>query len=116
MINKNAKICPKCGVEQKHKSLFFPIIKFILIITTIIISFIIGGSFGYEKGFRETAESTISKLGITATINSRDDYNIVLSEYIEKKKKTDIEEIFSDENIKKTVDGFVEGFVRGLLE
>jgi hypothetical protein len=80
-------------------------------------AYVIGDNLGYKRGYQETAEFTLSKLGITETVDDYSDYDTILDEYLAESKSIDksIENILSAEKLGETAGNLVTEFIKGLF-
>jgi hypothetical protein len=104
-------------MSDSGKSPFLTFIKIIFCGGLIFAAFIIGDNLGYKRGYKETAQFTLDKLGVEKTINNVDDYDAILDEYIVESKSLDktIENILTTKNMGEKVGNLVTDFINDLF-
>jgi hypothetical protein len=104
-------------MSETNKSPFFSFLKVVFCCGLIFGAYVIGDNVGYKRGFQETANRTISKLGIDGTVVDYDEYDAILDTYIAESKSLgkNLENIFSTENLGKKASDLVTDFVDGLF-
>ncbi|GHV87497.1 hypothetical protein AGMMS50255_7930 [Spirochaetia bacterium] len=104
-------------MSDSGKSPFLTFIKIVFCGGLIFAAFIIGDNLGYKRGYQETAEFTLNKLGIEKTINNVGDYDAILDEYIVENNSLDktIENLLSTKNMGEKVGNFVTDFVTDFI-
>jgi len=104
-------------MSRTNKSPVFSFLKIVFCCGLIFGAYVIGDNLGYKRGFQETANFTIGKLGIDATVADYDEYDTILDAYVVENKTLDksIENIFSTEGLGKKAGNLVTGFINDLL-
>jgi hypothetical protein len=104
-------------MSNSTKSSLSSFLKIIFCGALIFGAYVIGDNLGYKRGYRDTAEFTLSKLGIAETVNDYSDYDTILDEYIAESTSIDksIENILSTERLGETVGNLVTDFFNGLF-
>ncbi|MDR1901647.1 MAG: hypothetical protein LBQ88_05105 [Treponema sp.] len=104
-------------MSNSAKSSLSRFLKIIFCAALIFGAYIIGDNLGYKRGYQETAEFTLSKLGIAETVDDYGDYDTILDEYLAESKSIDksIENILSAERLGETAANLVTEFINGLF-
>jgi hypothetical protein len=104
-------------MSDSGKSPFLTFVKIIFCGALIFAAYILGDNLGYKRGYQETAEFTLNKLGVEKPINDYDDYDTALEEYIVESTSFDqsIENIFSTEKLGETAGNLVTEFINNLF-
>jgi hypothetical protein len=104
-------------MSESNKSPFFSFLKIVFCFGLIFGAYVIGDNLGYKRGFQETANFTVGKLGIDKTVVDHDEYDTILDTYIVDNKSLDksIENIFSTEGLGEKAGNLVTNFINGLF-
>ena len=76
-------------MSGKSRNPFFSFLMFILVCALIVCAYFTGDYFGYKKGFRETANYTVSRLGIDKEIANQNEYETIIDAYLVQSKSID---------------------------
>jgi hypothetical protein len=104
-------------MSKNNTSPFFTFLKFVFCCGLIFGAYVIGDNLGYKRGFQETANFTIGKLGIDETVVDYDEYDTLLDTYIVESKSLDnsIENILSTEKLGERAGNLVTDFINDLF-
>ena len=97
-----------------------PIVSFLKIVFfcgLLFIAYFIGDNLGHKRGFQETANYTIGKLGIEKTVADRNEYDAAINAYLAESRSLNrsIENIFSTENLGERAGNLVTDFINRLF-
>jgi hypothetical protein len=87
-------------------------LKFLFCAALIFGAFVIGDNTGYKRGFKETVNFTLNKLGVETSVETHNEYNMALDNYV---KANNIESILSPENIREKAGDFFKDLLNGLF-
>jgi hypothetical protein len=104
-------------MNYSGKSPFITFLKIVFCGVLIFAAYVVGDNLGYKRGYQETVNFTLGKLGIEKPVADYTGYGTALDEYRAGSRSIDknIENILSTEKLGEMAGSLVTKFINGLI-